>query len=81
MALEKELATFEKSLPEMKAEHEGKFVLVHNDKVVDFFDTYDDAIKAGYTKFGLKSFLVKQIHSVAQVQLISRCVDPAEIAR
>jgi len=81
MALEKELARFEKSLPEMKAEHEGKFVLVHGDKVIDFFDTYDDAINAGYTKFGLDSFLVKQIHSVAQVQFISRRVDPAEIVR
>ncbi len=79
MALEKELVTFKKSLPKMTAEHDGKFVLVQEDNVVDFFDTYDDAINAGYKKFGLKSFLVKQIHSVAKVQFISRCVDPAEI--
>jgi len=80
MALEKEIATFNKSLAEMKAGHEGKFVLVQEDNVVDFFDTYDDAINAGYKTFGLNSFLVKQIHSVAQVQFISRSVDPAEIA-
>ena len=76
MALEKELATFEKSLPEMKAEHEGKFVLIHGDDIVDYFDTYDDAIKVGYTKFALDPFLVKQIHSVEQAQFVSRSVEP-----
>jgi hypothetical protein len=50
MALEKELAVFNQRLPEFKAEHQGKFVLIHGDEVVDFFSSYDDAIKAGYTK-------------------------------
>jgi len=76
MALEKEFATFEKSLAEMKAEHEGKFVLIHGDEVIDYFDTYDDAIKVGYARFKLEPFLVKQIHSVEQVQFVSRCIEP-----
>lgn len=76
MALEKELAVFSQRLPEFKAEHQGKFVLIHGDEVVDFFSSYDDAIKAGYAKFKLAPFLVKQIQALEQVQFISRFVDP-----
>jgi hypothetical protein len=75
MALEKELATYKAKLPELK-EHEGKFVLIHGDDVVDTFSSYDDAIKEGYAKFGLEPFLVKQIQTLEQVQFISRSVDP-----
>ena len=81
MALEKELDTFKRKLPELKAENEGKFALVHQDEVVDVFSSYDDAIKAGYAKFGLTPFLVKQIHAVEQAQFISRFVDPCAVGR
>lgn len=76
MALEKELETYAKKLPELKAEHEGKFVLIHGEDVVDTFSSYDDAIKAGYQKFDLDPFLVKQIRALEQVQFVSRFVDP-----
>jgi len=76
MALEKELETFERKLPELKAEHEGKFALVHGDELVDVFSSYEDAIKAGYSRFGLSPFLVKQIHALEQAQFISRFLTP-----
>jgi hypothetical protein len=77
MALEKELATYKDKLAELKA-HEGKYVLIQGDKVVDGFSTYDDAIKQGYAKFGVNTpFLVKQIQAVEQAQFISRLVTPA----
>ena len=76
MPLEKELETYTKKLPELKAEHEGKFVLIHGEDVVDTFSSYDDAIKAGYQKFNLEPFLVKQIRALEQIQFISRFVDP-----
>ncbi len=81
MALERELATFDRKLPEIKSEHEGQFVLIHGDDVVDFFSSYDDAIIAGYGRFGLDSFLVKQIHALEQAQFISRFVDPLSARR
>ncbi len=58
MALEKELKTYEANA-EKWTENNGKFVLIHGDDVVDFFAAYEDAIKAGYQKFGLDPFLVK----------------------
>ena len=75
MALEKELETYRTKLAELK-EHAGKFVLIHDTAVEDFFTSYEDAVKAGYQKFGLEPFLVKQIHATEQVQFISRLFDP-----
>jgi hypothetical protein len=43
-------------------------MLVHGDKVVGLFDTYRDALAAGYEQFQLEPFLVKQI-SVAEEAL------------
>lgn len=78
MALEKELETYKNKLPELK-QHEGKFVLIKGEDVVDTFATYEDAIKEGYQKFGLEPFLVKQIQSIEQVQVISRSVSPCGV--
>jgi hypothetical protein len=74
MALEKELAVYKSKLPELLAD-EGKFVLIHGDSVVDTFGTYEDAVKEGYSKFGLEPFFVRQIQSVEQVHFISRLID------
>ena len=75
MALEQELQTYKTKLPELLADDgEGKFALVHGDKVVEVYGTYEDALKAGYSQFGLNPFLVKQIQSVEQVHFISRFV-------
>ena len=76
MALEKELQTYQSKLPELKA-HEGKFVLIQGDQVIDIYSAYDDALKVAYAKFGVNTpFLVKQIRALEQVQHISRLFDP-----
>lgn len=80
MALEKELETYKAKLPELTAS-EGKFVLIHEAEVSGIFDTYADAIKEGYEKFGLNPFLVKQIQAIERVQFISRFVDPCHTLR
>ena len=71
MALEKEMATYHAKLPELK-EHEGKYVLIHDDQIVDFFAAYEDAIKAGYQQFQLGPFLVKRVSAIETVQHINR---------
>jgi hypothetical protein len=77
MALEKELAVFQQRLPEFTADRVGQWVLIHGDEVADFFTSYDDAIKAGYTKFGLDPFLVRQIQALEQVHFVTRSIEPA----
>lgn len=78
MALETELATYQSKLPELK-EHEGKFVLIHGDEIIDFFSTYDDAIKSGYQRFKLEPFLVKRVLTTEPVFFISRNIVPSEV--
>lgn len=71
MSLENELKIYHEKLPELK-QFEGKFVLIGEGAVVDTFVSYEDAIKEGYSRFGLKPFLVKQIRTIEDVQFISR---------
>jgi hypothetical protein len=75
MALEKEVETYTKSLPQLLAD-QGKYVLIHGEKVVGIYDTYQDALKIGYESFGLAPFLVKRIQAVEQVHSFTRDVRP-----
>lgn len=79
IALEKELATYNQKLPEFKGS-EGKFVVIHGDDVLGIYSTYDDAIKEGYSKLGLKPFLVKQVNTLEQIQFISRFAAPCSLS-
>jgi len=74
MALETEIETYKRALPTL-IKSEGKYALVIGDKLVDVFETYDDALREGYRLRELEPFLVKQVHLVEQVQFISREID------
>ncbi|MBY4768799.1 hypothetical protein [Burkholderia ambifaria] len=69
--LEQELATYKRLLPELLND-EGKFVLVKKNEVVEKFDSYEDALKIGYQRFGLEPFLVKQISRIEPVANFTR---------
>lgn len=78
-ALDTELATYNTNLPAL-LKHQGKFVLIKGEEVVDMFDTYGDALKQGYEKFGLEQFLVKRIMPTEQVSFISRHIVPCQLS-
>ena len=44
MALEKEIETYNRELPNLLAE-QGKFVVIHGDKIIGTFVSYEDALK------------------------------------
>jgi hypothetical protein len=71
MALETELQTYQKRRAELLA-HEGKFVLIHGEEVAGIWDTYEDALKTGYEKYGLEPFMVKRIVEVEAVNYSTR---------
>lgn len=78
MALEKEQETYRRLLPELE-QHQGKYVLIHGDELVDLFGSYEDAIRGGYRKFGPDDpFLVKLIEATEEVHFISRLWEPVE---
>jgi hypothetical protein len=69
--LEQEIETYNTKLPEL-LKQEGRFVLIRGEEVVDFFDTYDDALNAGYKAFKLSPFLVKRVAPMEQTYFFTR---------
>ncbi len=76
MALEKELETYQRELPNLIGQHAGKFVLIGGDKVSGTWETYRDALQEGYRLYGLKPFLVKQIQATEIVHHMMRDIHP-----
>lgn len=61
--LEKELETFRRELPRLLADpaNQGKYVLIKGETVAGIYPTMDEAVDAGYARFGLPPFLAKLI--------------------
>ena len=71
MPLERELETYKRELPNLLAD-QGKYVLIIGEDVIGTFAAYEDALKEGYERAGLKPFLVKQIDATEQVHQFTR---------
>lgn len=63
MALERETETFQRELPALLDDPEklGKYALVHGDVIDSVWKTIQEALDAGYERFGIEPFLVKEI--------------------
>ena len=72
--LQTELSTYASKMPELQ-KNEGKFVLIKGEKVEGIFDTYSDALKVGYERFKLESFLVKQIAAIERIAHFTRDIE------
>jgi len=59
-----ELRTYNEKLEALLGTHEGKYVVIHKDKVLGTFDSQIDAIAWGYRELGNVPFLVKQVVKV-----------------
>lgn len=60
--LESELKLFEKRRLEWAHSHPGKFVVIQDGDVLNFFDQYEEAYRAAVKRFGLeRNFLIKQV--------------------
>jgi hypothetical protein len=59
--VDRNFEAFEKLLPELLQSHPGKYVVLHDARVVDFFDTLGDAVKFGHARFGDANFSVQEI--------------------
>lgn len=74
MALEQELATYQRELPQLLSK-QGKFVVIRGDEMAGIWDTYQDALRAAYERYHLGSFLVKRIEAAEHAQLITRSLE------
>jgi len=62
--LDEELRTYEKHRAKLLSDSEGKYVLVKGQRLVDVYESQEEALKRGYQEFGNEPFLVKQIVEV-----------------
>lgn len=61
MLLDTETRTYERHRADLLASDPGKFVLIAGETIEGIFETHREAMTAGYQRFGVKPFLVKQI--------------------
>ena len=78
MALEREVETYRRKLPELLTE-KGKYVLIFGDAIEGIFDTHDEAIEAGYQRHLNEAFLVRQIAEKEPVVSTTRNLRPCPI--
>ena len=71
-----EARTFNENVEAWSAEHDGEFVLLRGTTLIGFFPTYEQALEAGYGKFGLTPFFVRQIRYPPRPHLITRLIAP-----
>ena len=62
MALEKEFEFYVKNRDAFIDQgYEGKFVVIKDQEILDFFAAYEDALRQGLKKYGNVPFLIKEI--------------------
>jgi hypothetical protein len=71
MALETEMAVYRSNLMELLI-NEGSYVVIKGEEILPPVGTYEEALSAGYSKFGPGPFLVKQISRVEPILYFSR---------
>lgn len=60
-SLRREQAVYEAHLPAWLRDHDAEHVLIKGDDIVGFFPTRDEALAAGYARFGVVPLFVKQV--------------------
>lgn len=75
MTLEREIATYERDLPKLLADFDGKFVVYHEEVRLGSFDTFDAAADAALKAYGKKPFLIRQVLKNAPITRL-----PASVA-
>jgi hypothetical protein len=59
--LEQEIKYYNEHLQELLKSDSDKFVLIKDSELVGIFNTFDEALTEGARRYGLVSFLVRQI--------------------
>jgi hypothetical protein len=73
-SLRREQAVYQAHLRRWLRGHEGEHVLVKGDEVVGFFATRDEALAAGYARFGVVPLFVKQVAAAEPIHHIPNVI-------
>ena len=67
IALEQEYKFFLSHLEEFSKVHLNEFVLIKGDQVVDFFASYEGALRNGLQRFGDVAFFIEEVKKEEEV--------------
>ena len=67
IALEQEYKFFLSNLEEFSKTHLHEFVLIKGEQVVDFFTSYEQALRGGLTRFGNVPFFIEEVKEKEEV--------------
>ncbi len=59
--LDKEIAAFEARRSELEERHSGKWVVFYGDKLVDTFDSFENAAAEAVRIYGAGPYLIRQV--------------------
>ncbi len=59
--LDRDIAIFESMQTELERNHMGKWVLFHNEELIDLFNDFETAAETAVGKFGAGPYLIRQI--------------------
>ena len=65
--LDQEYKFYLAHLKEFIPEHLNDFVLIKGDKLVDFFKSYEEALRGGLKRFGNVPFFIKEVRRKEEV--------------
>lgn len=57
----KEITFFEEIRESLEAKHMGKWVLIHNMKLIDVYDSFEKAAESAVHNFGAGPYLIRQV--------------------
>lgn len=75
-SLQSAFDTYLALLPDMLAKHNGQYVVIKDDQVAHYSDTYEHALDWAYDAFGLEDFFVKKVASDKDVVHFTRDLGP-----
>lgn len=59
--LQHEIAAYQRMEPDLKARHDGRWVIVHDGELVDAFESFESAASEAVRRFGRGPFLIRQV--------------------
>ena len=59
--VKKNYEVFKQHLNEMMQEHAGEFVVIHEQEIKEYFDTFEDAWKWSRGKFEPETFIIQRV--------------------
>ena len=80
MILETETAYFDAHLDEWMRTYAGKIALVKGERLIGMFDTYEHALAEAARRFGLASFLMREVsRDEPRATLLAACAGQHDV--